>query len=126
MWVESHNGKIKARIKVTEGCNENTVWTWNAIGKRRGSWGLTDDAPEATQGFLLNHLISDLLPNGDGHQYANADPITGQAAWFDLRVRLTKADPAIESAPQFQVLRRVPGQTEPPSTLRYGAQFRTD
>ena len=126
VWVESHNGRIKARIKVTEGCNENTVWTWNAIGKRRGSWGLSDDAPEATQGFLLNHLISDLLPQGDGRQYANADPITGQAAWFDLRVRLTKAGPATESTPQFEALRRVPGQTEPPPTLRYGAQFRTD
>jgi hypothetical protein len=24
----------------------------------------------------------------DGSRYANADPVTGQAAWFDLRVRI--------------------------------------
>ena len=124
-WVESHNGKIKVRVKVTDGCNVDTVWTWNAIGKRRGSWGLADDAPEAAQGFLLNHLIADQLPAGDGYQYANADPITGQAAWFDLRVRLTKAEPTIESEPQFPTLIRVPGQQNPLETLRYGEQFRS-
>jgi hypothetical protein len=29
--------------------NENTVWTWNAIGKRKGAWALDGDAPEATK-----------------------------------------------------------------------------
>ena len=38
--------------------NPDTVWTWNAIGKRSGAWGLSPDAPEAKKGFLLNHLIS--------------------------------------------------------------------
>ncbi len=43
------------------------------------------------KGFLLNHVIDDLLPpRGDGYRYANADPVTGQAAWFDLRVRLVR------------------------------------
>ena len=45
-----------------EGVNADTVWTWNAIGKRAGAWGLDTDAPEATRGFLLNHLIAELLP----------------------------------------------------------------
>ena len=74
------------------------VWTWNAIGKRRGAWGLSKDAPEGTRGSLLNHLISDRTPRGD---YANADPVTGQAAWFDLRVSIRRADSAGMSAPQF-------------------------
>ena len=26
-------------------------------------------------------------------RYSNSDPITGQAAWFDLRVRIRKAHP---------------------------------
>ncbi|MEL6623448.1 MAG: hypothetical protein AAFQ11_11330, partial [Pseudomonadota bacterium] len=44
-------------------------------------------------GFLLNHLISELLPKGGGgYRYSNSDPITGQAAWFDLRVSIEKAD----------------------------------
>jgi len=72
-----------------------TVWTWNAIGKRKGAWKLDTDAPEFRDGFLLNHLIDELLPpRGDALRYANADPVTGQAAWFDLRVRLERdADP---------------------------------
>jgi ferredoxin-like protein FixX len=65
--------------------NGSTLWTWNAIGKRAGAWALDKDAPEATRGFLLNHLIDELLPpKGDGRRWANSDPITGQAAWFDL------------------------------------------
>jgi len=39
------------------------VWTWNAIGKRAGAWNLAPDAKEAQRGFLLNHLIAELLPS---------------------------------------------------------------
>ncbi len=78
--------------KLMEGVNPNTVWTWNAIGKRSGTWNLAANAGEATRGFLLNHLIRDLLPPREGgYRYANADPVTGQAAWYDLRVRIEKA-----------------------------------
>ena len=82
--------------------NERTVWTWNAIGKRKGTWALDKNAPEATKGFLLNHLIHELLPpKGDGLRWANSDPITGQAAWFDLRVKLEKVKPPSSSEPTF-------------------------
>ena len=82
--------------------NERTVWTWNAIGKRKGTWALDKNAPEATKGFLLNHLIHELLPpKGDGLRWANSDPITGQAAWFDLRVKLEKVKPPSLSEPTF-------------------------
>ena len=30
-------------------------------------------------------------PKGDGLRWANSDPVTGQAAWYDLRVRIEKA-----------------------------------
>ena len=54
---------------------------------------LKDDAAEQTRGFLLNHAIGDLLPpNEHGRRYSNSDPVTGQAAWFDLRVRIRKCD----------------------------------
>src|SRR5690606_32439338 len=85
--------------------NPNTVWTWNAIGKRRGAWALDKDAPEATEGFLLNHLIDELLPpKGDGHRYSNSDPVTGQAAWFDLRVRVEKCPPPAAAQPDLPPL----------------------
>ena len=75
-----------------DGVNPDTVWTWNAIGKRSGAWALDPDAPEAKKGFLLNHLIAELLPEREGgYRYSNSDPITGQAAWYDLRVQIEKA-----------------------------------
>ncbi|MHA1570564.1 MAG: molybdopterin oxidoreductase family protein, partial [Alphaproteobacteria bacterium] len=121
VWIESHHGRVKGQVKCMEGCNENTVWTWNAIGKRRGAWNLDKDANEGTKGFLLNHTISDLLPNKKGMRLSNSDPVTGQAAWFDLRVRVTKAEAgeAGESAPQFPVLQGVPGLAKRPTRLRF-------
>ncbi|MGE0254072.1 MAG: molybdopterin oxidoreductase family protein [Alphaproteobacteria bacterium] len=126
VWIESRNGRVKAQIRAMEGCEENTVWTWNAIGKRAGAWNLAPDAPEATRGFLLNHLIDDLAPAGpDGRRLANADPVTGQAAWFDLRVRLVKALPeeAGTSAPQFPAMKRPDWLARAPRLLQRGARF---
>ena len=109
-WVNviSSHGRIKGQVKLMDGVNPETVWTWNAIGKRSGTWGLAADAPESKKGFLLNHLISELLPEREGgYRYSNSDPITGQAAWYDLRVRVEKAsDQSEQSAPQFPKLRR--------------------
>jgi sulfite dehydrogenase (quinone) subunit SoeA len=93
VWVESPNGKIRCQMKTMDGCEGNTVWTWNAIGKMAQAWGLDKEASEATVGFLLNHLISESLPKEGGKLYSNSDPITGQAAWYDLKVRITKAAP---------------------------------
>jgi anaerobic selenocysteine-containing dehydrogenase len=90
--VISPHGRIRVPVKRMEAVNGQTLWTWNAIGKRSGAWTLSPDAPETKKGFLLNHLISELLPpKGDGLRWSNSDPITGQAAWFDLRVRIEKA-----------------------------------
>jgi sulfite dehydrogenase (quinone) subunit SoeA len=100
--VTSPSGMIEVPVAHMAALNENTVWTWNAIGKRKGAWGLDEDAPEARQGFLLNHLISELLPQkADGQRWANADPVTGQAAWFDLRVKVERIAPQDEAKPAF-------------------------
>ncbi|OYV81457.1 MAG: formate dehydrogenase, partial [Acidiphilium sp. 21-68-69] len=59
-----------------------------------GAVALAQDAPEAVRGFLLNHVISEYLPAGDdGARLSNSDPVTGQAAWFDLTVRLEPCEP---------------------------------
>ena len=100
--VTSPHGEITVPVLEMAALNENTVWTWNAIGKRKGAWALDENAPEATRGFLLNHLIHELLPpKGDGLRWANSDPITGQAAWFDLKVRIDKAKAPAESQPNL-------------------------
>ncbi len=94
VWVESHNGRIRGQLRTMAGCEANTVWTWNAIGKMSGAWGLATDASEATHGFLLNHLIAESLPGRSGEApVTNSDPITGQAAWYDVKVRVWKAAP---------------------------------
>ena len=115
-WVElsSHLSTITVPVKLTNNVQQDTVWTWNAAGKRKGSWGLSPKAPESNQGFLLNQLISDLTPNAD---YDNADPFTGQDAWFDLRVAIKKVAKQAFSSPQCQAL----NNTEPKiQVLRYG------
>jgi len=94
--VDSHQGRITVQCKFATNMQPDTVWTWNAIGKRRGAWKLAANAPEATQ---------------------------GQAAWFDLRVRIEKADLHSESAPQFSDLNFEAADNSP---LRYGETFRQE
>lgn len=122
-WITSHHGKIKVPIKRMNAVNSKTMWTWNAIGKRKGAWALDVDAPETTKGFLLNHLINELLPpKGDGLRWSNSDPITGQAAWFDLRVKIEKAEPGLEvSEPQFDAQRNAGFGTS--DKLSYGKEW---
>ena len=126
VWVESHNGRIRVQAKLIEGCQEDTVWTWNGIGKQSGTWGLKPDAPEATQGFLMNHLISELLPQKEGERrLTNSDPITGQAAWYDLMVKVTPAAPGEEGVwPTFALVSPLPGAEEKPDILQYNTRTR--
>ena len=39
VWITSRIGRVKAQVKLMEGVNADTVWTWNAIGKRSGHLG---------------------------------------------------------------------------------------
>jgi hypothetical protein len=113
MWVESMHGKVRCLCRHSEAVEPGTVWTWNAIGKASGAWGLDGDANEAKKGFLLNHLIKEELPAGEGGgRVSNSDPVTGQAGWYDVRVRIYPADAGEprESEPQFDALGPVPGQ----------------
>ena len=116
--VSSAHGAMVVPVAHMAALNPNTVWTWNAIGKRKGAWALSDDAPEATRGFLLNHLIHELLPEkGDGLRWANSDPVTGQAAWFDLRVKIEKVAAPAQSQPAFEPINSPVGKG--PDELRW-------
>ena len=126
VWITSPHGKVRGQAKFMNGVNRNTVWTWNAIGKRKGHWGLSEEAPESNQGFLLNHVISELLPpRKDGYRYSNSDPVTGQAAWYDLRVRVEKCldQKKCVTAPAFEPVARCPSMQEAAAVLRYGEEF---
>jgi anaerobic selenocysteine-containing dehydrogenase len=110
-WVESQWGKVRCMLRTSEAVEPGTVWTWNAIGKADGAWQLAPGADEARKGFLLNHLISEELPQGDGRTISNSDPVTGQAGWYDVRVRIRPAAPeeAQASSPQVAATPAVPG-----------------
>ncbi|HIP53495.1 MAG TPA: sulfite dehydrogenase subunit SoeA [Chromatiales bacterium] len=114
IWVESPTGKVRCMCRFSEAVEPGTVWTWNAIGKAAGAWGLSPKANESQKGFLLNHLIREELPPCPaGEHLSNSDPVTGQAAWFDVRVRVYKAEEnePEQTLPQFEVQKPVPGQT---------------
>jgi anaerobic selenocysteine-containing dehydrogenase len=101
-WVESRWGRVRCMLRCSEAVEPGTVWTWNAIGKGEGAWQLAPGADEARKGFLLNHLISDELPTDTG-PISNSDPITGQAGWYDVRVRIRPVGPdePAETSPRF-------------------------
>ncbi|MBN2692978.1 MAG: molybdopterin oxidoreductase family protein [Burkholderiaceae bacterium] len=139
LWIESPWGRVRARCQYSEAVEPGTVWTWNAIGKASGFWGLHPRAEESQTGFLLNHLISEELPGeplgaGKG-RLSNSDPVTGQAGWYDVRVRLSPAEAppeqnsadepdAAQSWPQFDAPQPLPHKAAHPpqiSVLRYFA-----
>jgi len=112
MWVESMHGKVRCMCRHSEAVEPGTVWTWNAIGKARGTWGLKNEANESQKGFLLNHLISEELPPSKaGDHLSNSDPVTGQAGWYDVRVKIYPAEPGEteETFPQFKAGAKTPG-----------------
>jgi anaerobic selenocysteine-containing dehydrogenase len=93
IWVESMHGSVRCMCRHSDAVEPQTVWTWNAIGKAREAWHLSPDANESNKGFLLNHLIAaELPPDVHGRRLSNSDPVTGQAGWYDVRVRIYKAE----------------------------------
>jgi len=111
IYVESQWGKVRCMARYSEAVEPGTVWTWNAIGKAAGAWNLGPGANESQRGFLLNHLIADELPAAHG-RVSNSDPITGQAAWYDVRVRVYPAEAdAHTTLPQFDAMPVLPGTT---------------
>jgi anaerobic selenocysteine-containing dehydrogenase len=110
IWVESQWGRVRCMARTSEAVEPGTVWTWNAIGKAPGAWNLAPEANESQRGFILNHLIRDELPSAGG-TISNSDPITGQAGWYDVRVRIYKAaagEPA-ETSPSVAPVSPIPG-----------------
>ena len=75
--------------------------------------------------FLMNHLINEHLPCADtGNPVTNSDPITGQAAWYDLKVNIYPAgdDEQFGVYPNFKADAKLPGSPESPDVLRYNTK----
>ena len=55
-------------------------------------------------------------------RWSNSDPITGQAAWFDLRVNIEKAEAGDEvTQPQFEPVKS--GVEETAKDVEYGKEW---
>ncbi|MDR9436387.1 MAG: molybdopterin oxidoreductase family protein [Thiohalophilus sp.] len=124
MWVESMHGKVRCLSRYSEAVEPGTIWTWNAIGKASGAWNLSNDANESKQGFLLNHVIGEELPTHEaGEHISNSDPVTGQAGWYDVRVRVYPAGEGEEPVtfPQYEEMHAVPGTPPRRKWLQYFA-----
>ncbi len=103
VWVESRIGRIKCQVFLTQATEPSCVWTWNAIGKMSGTWGLEETAQESQLGFLLNHIIPYNFRTGS-REFFYCDPVTGHFAWFDLKVKIYKAEDQKASAePRYSV-----------------------
>ncbi|MGI9337089.1 MAG: molybdopterin-dependent oxidoreductase [Gammaproteobacteria bacterium] len=133
VWLISPLGKAAAAVKTMDGVRADTIWTWNAIAKNTGgankngngkktgagAWGLAENASEGVEGFLMNHLIPETL-TANGEEVNNSDPITGQAAWYDLRVSITKMTEAEIAAHLQKANTQTPKDpAQNPALLRY-------
>ena len=104
-WIEvtSHHGTHHAcRRSSPPTCSPTRCGPGTRSASASGAWKLAKDAPEGSQGFLLNHLISDITPEGRLRQRRPGHRAGGV-------VRPARVDPqggcAIdESAPQFAPL----------------------
>ena len=57
----------------------------------------------------------DLAVDRNGKRFSNSDPVTGQAAWYDVKVRIRKAEPGEpeHTLPQFEPMQTMPGMKAP-------------
>ncbi len=88
VWVESRIGRMTAKLRLSDAVEPDTVWTWNAIAKGPGSWALDPQSPEVRRAILINHIIPDRQAGPYQSEYFNNDPVTGQAGWYDARVKI--------------------------------------
>ena len=53
-------------------------------------------------------------------RWANSDPITGQAAWFDLRVKIEKTAAPAESQPVIPAIKSPVGKGQKDQAWKVG------
>jgi hypothetical protein len=69
-------------------------------------------------------LINELLPpKGDGLRWSNSDPVTGQAAWYDLRVNIRRTDAPMDLQSQPSPAPQKSPVNTAPKNIAYGENF---
>ena len=94
-----------------DGVKPDTVWTWNAIGKRAARGTSRPTRPRRSR---LPAQPPDLRPAAGegGRRYANADPVTGQAAGTTCGCGSRKADGARRSRAAVRAVLRRPARCD--------------
>ncbi len=80
VWMISRHDRVKGQIRLVDGVHEKTVWSWRELEKPR-------QKPDHDDSLKENQAGAD----SDQRRYASADPITGQVAWHEQRVRIEPA-----------------------------------
>ena len=112
-WVERlGQGALHVPLQRSGGAGHGVDLERDRQGRRRLAAG-TRCANESEKGFLLNHLIREELP-ADARRRArisNSDPVTGQAGWYDVRVRIRQG--RRPTSPQTQACAAVRARVPP-------------
>ena len=114
IYVESQWGSVRCMARFSETVEPGTVWTWNAIGKASGAWNLGAGRERIAARLPAqspDHRRTARRDEADdAARVSNSDPVTGQAAWYDVRVRVYPAEAdAQHTLPQFDAMHALPG-----------------
>ena len=105
-----------------DGVNPNTVWTWNAIGKRNGAWNLAADSPEFTQGVSAEPPDHRTLAGRDGAPRSTPTRSPGRppGTICGCGSRRRRRRSRLQRA-RLRDLGHPPSLAPPPDIVRYGA-----
>ena len=111
-WVRvtSHNGAIKVQIKTDGRRQPRHGLDLERDRQARGRLEPRREAPRSAQALPAQPSDQRIAAGQGAERRSNSDPVTGQAAWFDLCVRIEKCEAGEEcSEPQFPALPRLRG-----------------
>ena len=93
--------------------NFNESMYINAFDPAQGVGGWFRMGNRANEGTAEMTVCLYLPPSADGEHLSNSDPVTGQAGWYDVRVKIYPAadDEPEETYPQFKAGAKTPGTT---------------
>jgi anaerobic selenocysteine-containing dehydrogenase len=105
VWLISSHSRIKVEIARTDAANRDTIWTWNAIGKRKGAWALSPDAPEAAR--FPAQPSDQRTAAAEGRRHALVEFRSGDAGRLPGTIYACESrrlEPGEESEPRFNAL----------------------
>ena len=127
VWVDQPpTAASRCQVKLMDGVNPDTVWTWNAIGKRSGAWNLAPDAPRS-DARLPAQPSHPRTAAAAGRRLSLCQRRSGDRSGRVVRPARAHRKGRRRARAQRAAIRnarRAAGLTARPEILRYGARFR--